>query len=760
MSYRRLILVCVVATALGGTVVMDACAQVHNFGWVNLQGNTVGGATYAIAADEQGNSYFTGTFSGIVNFGGVTLSSHGPVDAVVGKYSRGGTLVWAANLQAIYSAQPVAIGIDKAGNVYVTGVLADSAALGISPPRANRLFVAKFDRLGHLVWRITSQNASTISANGIAVSPSGQSLYIAANSRGAILMGMDSVQYTLTRGMHTMRLDANGNIRWIKTDTATAGSICLDSVENVYIGGGYTGSATIGGISIKPSKNNQVFGFAASYDSSGRVRWAQALDSIGPGTLCYSCGYIFGGNGPTVMAVRIPANGGAAKYVRNSGTVLAVSCISADVLGNLYLIGRLMTNLVIDTVKSHGGTFYILKLDTALKPRWVTSWYDAQNTSVTLPSLAVDTSTGLFISGAICGLSYFGGIAKTPKSTQNGFVAELTIQDLFFSMPPQATLCPGDSVPISIRTVGTFYLANMYDVQLSDSLGRFLIPTHIGAHNGTGSCTILAAVPPKLHSGLKYRIRVVSSSPSIVTPDNGVNLLVSPAPTASIAPTGVIDLCETDSLRLTASGGVSCRWSNGDTTRSIIVRATGRYWVTTFGANGCAAVALAVQVTVRTTPPVPAITRAGNTLYSSASTNNQWNRNGVPIPGATQTSYAVTKSGTYTVTVSNAYHCSSISDDYVIAFEDVESRIVSQSEPIAFLNGQDQLETNVPAGSLVRIDLRDVLGKQYAQLERTVNATPEAIALDGMLSTLPNGVYYIRVQFANQLATIKYVHLR
>ncbi|MDP4200938.1 MAG: hypothetical protein Q8922_11565 [Bacteroidota bacterium] len=755
MSFRRLFLVFVLATALEST----GGAQVHTFTWVNLQGNTLGGATYAIAADGQGNSYFTGTFSGIVNFGGVTLSAHGVNDVVIGKYSRMGTLLWAAQIQSVNRAQPSAIGVDKSGNVYVTGVLADSISYGITPPLTLRLFIAKFDPTGHLVWNITTQNASTISANGIAVSPSGRSLYVTANSRGAILMDMDSAVYPIPLGMHTMRLDTNGSIRWIRTDTATARSLCLDSAENIYIGGSYVTSATIAGISIKPSKNNQAFGFAASYDSAGNSRWAMALDSIGPGTLCYSYGYIFGGNGPTVMAARISSDGAAVKYLRNAGTVLGVSSIAADVIGNIYLVGRLTTNLVIDTVRSHGGTFYILKLDTALRARWVTSWYDAQNAGgIFAPSLTVDTSQGLFIAGDIRGLSYFDGMKMTPKASENGFVAELTVQDLSFSLPDEVTLCPGDSVPVAIRVDGDLFLSNTYDVQLSDSLGRFAAPTHIGFRNGTGSCIIMAAIPPKLHSGSKYRIRVMATSPAIVTADNGFNLAVFPAPTATITPSGAIDLCETDSLKLTVSGGVGCRWSTGDTTRSIVVHATGFYTATTFGANGCSAIAAAARVTSRAAPPVPAVTRAGNTLYSSSPANNQWNRNGIAIPGATQSSYIVTRSGTYTVTVSSAYQCSSISDDFVITFEGVSPG--SKSGQVASIDASGNIQLNSAAGSHVVVSLCDVLGIECFKVERTVAEPRASIPISEALRSQPNGVYYIRVQTESGIVILKYIHLR
>src|SRR5438093_13597716 len=80
-------------------------AQTLTYEWVQRQGATEADATYAIATDGTGASYFCGSFSGIVNFGGVTLTSKGTSDAFVVRYSSIGVLEWAKQLGAPFSAR-------------------------------------------------------------------------------------------------------------------------------------------------------------------------------------------------------------------------------------------------------------------------------------------------------------------------------------------------------------------------------------------------------------------------------------------------------------------------------------------------------------------------------------------------------------------------------------------------------------------------------------------------------------------------------
>ena len=148
------------------------------------------------------------------------------------------------------------------------------------------------------------------------------------------------------------------------------------------------------------------------------------------------------------------------------------------------------------------------------------------------------------------------------------------------------------------------------------------------------------------------------SSPIAVT----VNAL--PA-TPTITPGGPTTFCAGGSVTLTSSAGISYLWSNGATTPSINVTASGSYTVQITNASGCLSTASApTVVTVNALPATPTISSSGAVnfclgssvvLTSSTGTSYLWST------GETTQSITVTASGSYSVQVTNAAGCLSAS---------------------------------------------------------------------------------------------------
>ncbi len=150
-----------------------------------------------------------------------------------------------------------------------------------------------------------------------------------------------------------------------------------------------------------------------------------------------------------------------------------------------------------------------------------------------------------------------------------------------------------------------------------------------------------------------------------------VNVTVNPLPTPAISPANPA-FCQGDSAVLTASGGTSFVWSDNSTSQNLTVTSGGTYTVTVTDANGCIS-STSINVTVNPPPPAvispagPVLICSNNPATLSASTGPgytyQWYLDGNPIAGATNSTYDASVTGMYSVRVTDALGCTSLSTE-------------------------------------------------------------------------------------------------
>ncbi len=135
-------------------------------------------------------------------------------------------------------------------------------------------------------------------------------------------------------------------------------------------------------------------------------------------------------------------------------------------------------------------------------------------------------------------------------------------------------------------------------------------------------------------------------------------------------------ICQGSSITLTAPTGTSYLWSNNATTQSITVNTAGNFSVQVNYGNSCVLTSAITSITVKAAP-TPTITLAGAGLRSNYTLGNQWYLNGQIIAGATAQTLRVTRSGTYSVIVTDTNGCSgSATFSVPLPFKDV--KIVSE----------------------------------------------------------------------------------
>jgi len=137
-------------------------------------------------------------------------------------------------------------------------------------------------------------------------------------------------------------------------------------------------------------------------------------------------------------------------------------------------------------------------------------------------------------------------------------------------------------------------------------------------------------------------------------------VIVNPLPVCTI--TGGLTICEGQSTQLcTPAGAASYLWSTGATTNCITVNAAGTYSVTVTGTNGCSSVC-SKSVTVK---PLPSCYISGNSSLCEGGSTSLCAPQGSGYTylwstGATTRCVTVNTAGTYFVTVTNSFGCSSI----------------------------------------------------------------------------------------------------
>lgn len=213
------------------------------------------------------------------------------------------------------------------------------------------------------------------------------------------------------------------------------------------------------------------------------------------------------------------------------------------------------------------------------------------------------------------------------------------------------TICTGDSVELTLTASAP--IDNWYKdgVVIAGSNGKSSLKV-----GQTGNYTARTK-KSSVNGGYCYRT------------SNAISVAVNPG--AFI--TGIEQFCGGDSVQLTCTSATSYQWKRngvnvaGGNSQSIWVKTSGNYTVNTSGLTCNAS-----PVKVVTNFPVPlalSLTPSGsigvcdgNTTVISITGNNitswQWQRNGINIPGATDSDITVVKSGNYRCVVTNSIGCS------------------------------------------------------------------------------------------------------
>ncbi|MBW8048946.1 MAG: T9SS type A sorting domain-containing protein [Cytophagales bacterium] len=330
----------------------------------------------------------------------------------------------------------------------------------------------------------------------------------------------------------------------------------------------------------------------------------------------------------------------------------------------------IQTNLSVDSAFSTVVNIAICSNDSSQLPggNWINTagtYFDTLTTivgcdSIFQTNLSIDSAFSIIVNAAICSNdsiqlpggnwvntagTYFDTLT-TIAGCDSIFQTNLSV-DSVFSTVVNAAICSNDSIQLPggnwVNAAGTYF----------DTLSTIAGCDSIIQTNLSFDSVFFTVVNS-----------VICSNDSIQLPNgNWINTAGTYFDTLT-ATTGCDSIITTNLTVLPIAGStLDTSICQGD---SLLAggeyqTTTGTYYDTTNAANGCDSV-ITTTLTVNPLPAKPTITPGGNELASSTAVAYQWYYYDTLISGATLQFYTATNSGFYSVMITDAFGCDSISD--------------------------------------------------------------------------------------------------
>jgi hypothetical protein len=451
----------------------------------------VGGSEYdninAIAADGSGAVAVTGatqSTSGISTTGVFQVNFVNGFDAYVSRYNSAGVRTWGTYYGGSNSDEASSIVIDGNGAIFASGLtnswgLATSGAYQTSPAGSFDAFILKLNSNGTRAWSSYYGGSANESNNTLALGGAG-TIYLSGYTSSLNNIVTNGAFQTVMAGISDAYLVRLSDCTPLPTPTISA------SGNTTICGSGtVTLTASGSGSGVTYNWSNGATGNSISVNQSG------TYTAFASNSTCTS---------PISNAITISINPqpSVSSFSPTSGAVGTVVTINGSNFANVTSV----------TLNGISATFNIVS---------------ATQITATVPSGA---SSGP-ISVAISNCTASSSASFTVSSGQASSISTGTVS---------RNLCQGSVVSVPFTSNGGFNPGNTFTVQLSNASGGFGSPISIGT--GTVS-PIACTIPSGIASGTGYRVRVVSSNPSITgaANSNGTITINSQPVISSFTPT-------------------------------------------------------------------------------------------------------------------------------------------------------------------------------------------------------------------------------
>jgi hypothetical protein len=524
----------------------------QNLQWAKQMGGAGSDRGLAIAIDNLGNVYSTGSFSGTADFDpGVGISnliSAGANDIYISKQDSEGNLIWAKQIGGSDYDEGVTINIDDTSNIYIGGVFEGTADFDTGVGTANLtssgesdIFILKLDTAGNFVWVKQIGGTGLDNVFSMALDASGN-LYASGAFSNSVDFDPSVNNLTLTSeggdDIFMFKLHANGNLAWAKSIGGSGNdygsAIALDASDNVYVSGSFQQTVdfdTSTGISDLTSVSGDDV-FLLKLDALGNFSWVKGFGGVGEGysIACdmsnniYLASYFSGsadfdpsinttfnlsssGGSVDIVVSKLDALGNLvwAKKIGGTGSEYAPHII-VNSTGNLYISGTFSETVDIDPnvgtsnlISTGSQDIFIAELNSSGNLIWANSIGGVGSDSPTF--IAIDSADGIYIAGFFSGNVDFdpnsGNINLISAGATDIFIMKLTPPALGININTfsntSATVYPNPSNGNSIYVVSS---KNLSKIEITNSIGKIV---HISSPNINNTVVDLTVQPKGIY---------------------------------------------------------------------------------------------------------------------------------------------------------------------------------------------------------------------------------------------------------------------
>ena len=253
--------------------------------WSQSFGDTLAAIGRRIAADGTGNVFVTGLFEGTIDFGGGPLVSAGMPDIFVVKFNAAGAHIWSKRFGYTQFDTGWGIGVDAAGNVFVSGAFRERVDFGgglLSSAGSGDIFVAKYTPAGAHIWSQRFGDTGSDASFGLGVDGAGN-VIVTGSYAGTIDFGGGPLVSAGSQDMFLATYDPTGTHVWSQRFGGggydEGWKVAVDWTNRLVVTGFFEGSVDFGGGALVSAGGTDIL--VAKYNASGTHVWSRSYGDTG-----------------------------------------------------------------------------------------------------------------------------------------------------------------------------------------------------------------------------------------------------------------------------------------------------------------------------------------------------------------------------------------------------------------------------------------------------------------------------------------------